>query len=107
MRRFVDIPQRMARWEQTDGMERLGAWSNARSCTTQEELHYTRFSRPNALIKRRLPNATHSLPRDAFLGPLCVCGLWHVKYVVTHRVPHIHVPKLNPSKTPSGSLARD
>lgn len=25
-----------------------------------------------------------------------------MKYVVTHRVPHIRVPKLNPSKTPSG-----
>lgn len=33
---------------------------------------------------------------------MCVGGLWHVKYVVTHRVPHAHFPKLNPSKTPSG-----
>lgn len=55
---FANLPKRTIRSEKRHGMERIGSSRRmAHSCTTQERLHYTRLSRPNALVKRRLPNA--------------------------------------------------
>lgn len=102
MRHFVDIPQRMARWEQTDGM---GATRSMEQCpflhhAGEAPLHT--IQSPERSIKRRLPNATLSLPRGAFLGPMCVGGLWHVKHVATHKGPAHPFSQAEPIQDPSG-----